>query len=223
MTLRRGHVHIDRVGYEGKRRPPATAEETAAKFVKAAQILEGAATIWPEFVQRRYVSARPKNSAAPLMDTYPLGGAKGRWMSGGHFELPPGKVLLLKTWPTQAKYQAIQLTDIWFSSLEYANQVSSLTSRQSKKSPDGAYYTVVSREDPGHVNWLDSGGLARGVFLLRYDGVMGEIPKEQFPSAELVDVVSLPERIPGFESVSEAEREQARKARREHVQLRFGR
>jgi hypothetical protein len=218
-----GHVHIDRVGYEGRRRPDETVADTAARFVEAAELLEQTATLWPDFVQQRYVRARPAHEAATLMDTYPLGGAKGRWMSSGHFELPPGKALLFKTWPTQAKYQAIQLTDMWFSSLEYANQVSSLTTRQSLKSDDGAYYYVVSREDPGHANWLDTGGLARGVFLLRYDGVRGDIPTTQHPSAELVDMASLPERIPGFKRVTEAERAAVRAARREHVQLRFNR
>jgi len=101
--------------------------------------------------------------------------------------------------------------------------VSSLTTRQSVKSDDGAYYTVVSREDPGHANWLDTGGLSRGVFLLRYDGVMGDIPATQNPSAELVDVAALEERIPGFERVTEAERAEVRAARRKHVQLRFNR
>ncbi|MBW2267314.1 MAG: hypothetical protein JRH16_01965 [Deltaproteobacteria bacterium] len=218
-----GHVHIDRVGYEGRRRPPDTRDALAARFFAAAEMLEKSATRWPDFVAQRYVGPGPANRMLPLVDTYALGGAKGRWMSGGHFDLPPGQALLIETWPTSAQYQGVQLTDMWFASLEHANQVSSLTTRQSRASANGAYHYVVSREDPGSANWLDTGGLARGVFLLRYDGVRGEIPEAQRPSAELVELASLAERIPGFTRVSESEREGVRSARRRHLQLRSGR
>lgn len=218
-----GHVHIDRVGYQGRRRPLDTSDALAAGFLAASEILEKSARVWPDFVEQRYVGRGPANQISPLADAYSLGGAKGRWMAGGHFDLPRGKALLIQTWPTTAQYQGIQLTDMWFASLEHGNQVSSLTTRQLLASPDGAYYIVVSREDPGFANWLDTGGLARGLFLLRYDGVRGDIPDARHPSAELVDLASLAQRIPGFTPVGEAERAQVRSARRRHLQLRSGR
>jgi hypothetical protein len=59
--------------------------------------------------------------------------------------------------------------------------------------------------------------------LLRYDGVRGAIPEGRHPSAELVDLASLAQRIPGFAPVTESERERVRSARRHHLQLRSGR
>jgi len=215
-----GEIYIDRVGWEGARKPLADAAQVAEQLRAAAAELERSATTWPVFVQRRYVGAGPANTISGLIDTYALGGVKGRWMAGGSFDLPPGKVLLIETWPTTAAYQAIQLTDLWFASLEYANQVSSLTTTQSIEAPNGAYYSVIARDDPGYANWLDTGGLARGVFLLRYDGVSGDVPKAQHPSAKLVDASALPDLIPGFAHVTEAEREATRAARRRHVQIR---
>ncbi len=82
---------------------------------------------------------------------------------------------------------------------------------------------MVSREDPGHANWLDAGELDRGVYLMRYDGVQGEIPPAQHPTAELVALSELPRRIPGFRRVAAAERAQVRAERRRHLQLRSGR
>jgi hypothetical protein len=218
-----GEVHIDRVGFEGRRRPLPTPSELAERLRAAAEMLDKSTSVWPAFVQRRYVGAGPPNSMSGLIDTYAMGGARGRWMSGGYYELEPGKALLIETPATKAQYQAIQLTDMWFNSLEHANQVSSLTTRQSLESPDGVYYTVVSSRDPGHANWLDTGGTPRGVFLLRYDGVRGEIPKEQHPSARLVDFDDLPQLIPGFSRVSEAQRTEMRAARRRHLQRRSSR
>ncbi len=215
-----GDVHIDRVGFEGKRKPPETADELARRMRAAGVMFGTTSRTWPTFVARRYMGARPKNSVSPPYDTYALGGAKGRWMSGGHFELEDDQALVIRMPQTHAPYQAIQLADLWMASLEHGNQVSSLTTKQSALAPDGAYYYVVSNRDPGHPNWLDAGALRRGVFMLRWDGVQGAIASEQNPSAELVSISQLEERIPGFVRVSEEQREATRRSRRHHLQLR---
>jgi len=215
-----GDVHIDRVGYEGKRRPPETAIDLAARIRAAALMFATTARTWPAFVTRRYVDAREPNTIAPPYDTYALGGAKGRWMSGGYFKLAPDEALLLEMPSTAAHYQAVQLTDMWMASLEHGNQVSSLATSQSVLAPDGSYYYVISQEDPGYANWLDAGGLARGTFLMRWDGVRGALAEGQFPLARLVTREELDKAIPGFSSVSAEERTQVRRDRRHHLQLR---
>ena len=220
---RPGEIHIDRVGFEGKRKPALTTTELADRYQRAGTMFETTARTWPAFVQKRYFDRLEANTLSPLIDTYALGGAKGRWMSSGYFVLPPGKALVLRTWPTNAAYQGVQLANLWYAALEHGNQVSSLTTEQMEVAPDGAYYSVVSPVDPGHPNWLDSGGLTRGVILLRYDGVQGNVPKAQYPSAELVDLDDLETAVPGFRRVTEAEREAVRAARRRHLQLRSGR
>ncbi len=218
-----GRVHIDRVLKEGVRRLPESSVDVARRFRDAAKVLERATTWWPDFVHARYVNARPANTVSELIDTYRFGGVRGRWMAGGHFDLLPGQVLVIVTMPTDALYQAIQLTDMWFASLEYANLVSSLTSRQSVLSPDGMFYSVVGPEDPGHANWLDTGGHTRGVFLLRYDGVNAEIPAALHPQVRPVDVGDLGSLIPGFAEVAHLDRERVRASRRRHLQIRTSR
>ena len=217
-----GDAHIDRVGFEGRRKPAPTPEGTAARIRATAANFALRAKTWPAFVEQRYVEARTANGLSPLVDTYALGGARGRWMANGYYDLPDGKVLVVKTWPTTAAYQAVQLTDLWFDSLEYGNQVSSLNTTQTLRAPDGAYYLVVAPDDPGYANWLDTGGLRRGTLLLRYDGVHGDVPPSQHPSAALVDIADLPAHIPGFaaDGANEAEREAVRRLRRRHLQLR---
>ncbi|MEM8496829.1 MAG: hypothetical protein AAF542_02330 [Pseudomonadota bacterium] len=215
-----GHIHIDRVGFEGKRKPPESADELAARMEAAATMFSTTALTWPAFVNRRYIDAREVNTVAPPFDTYALGGAKGRWMSGGHFRLAKNELLLLRLPETSAHYQAVQLTDMWMASLEYANQISSLTTKQSVRAEDGAYYYVVSQHDPGYPNWLDSGSLSRGLFMIRWDGVRGQLSDAQNPSATVINANDLEKSIPGFVTVSEAQREQIREQRRRHLQLR---
>lgn len=215
-----GHIHIDRVGFEGKRKPPESAEQLAARIEAATTMFSTTALTWPTFVNRRYIDAREANSVAPPYDTYALGGAKGRWMSGGHFSLAEDELLLLRLPETSAQYQAVQLTDMWFASLEHANQVSSLTTQQSLQADDGSYYYVISQNDPGYPNWLDSGSLSRGLFLIRWDGVNGQLTEQQNPSATVIKVSDLEKSVPGFVTVSQGQREQVREQRRRHLQLR---
>jgi hypothetical protein len=215
-----GDIHIDRVGYEGLRRPPESPAELAARIEAAATMFATTARNWPAFVARRYQRPELINNISPPYDTYALGGARGRWMSGGSFALPPGEALVLRMPKTRAAYQAVQLADVWMASLEYANQISSLNTTQSELAPDGAYYYVISQEDPGYPNWLDAGALSRGVFMLRWDGVRGTLAEAEFPSARSVALEDLPEAIPGFTTVDEAERARVRAERRRHMQLR---
>ena len=218
-----GEVHLDRMGLEGARKPLDTPEAVAARLRASAGDIERRVTVWPAFVDRRYVKSGPANRVSPLIDTYKLGGVRGRWMAGGHFDLESGQALVIRTWPTDATIQSVQLADLVFDSLEYGNAVSSLNNTQVEAAPDGAYYHVVAAEDPGHPNWLDTGGLTRGVFMLRFDGVGAEIPATLSPSAELIPIADLPARVPGYRRVEEAERERVRAARRRHLQLRSGR
>ena len=135
-------------------------------------------------------------------------------------ELGDDHALVIRMPRTDAQYQAIQLADLWFASMEHGNQVSSLTSEQSTRAPDDAYHDVTSNNDPGYANWLAAGPLRRGLFLIRWDGVQGALEPKKFSSGELVPIADLPETIPGFTVVDEAERDTTRGARRRHLQFR---
>lgn len=218
-----GDIHIDRVGFEGKIKPPMSTEEVARRLARTGEVAEQSIRVWPDFVLRRYTNAGPANTLAEPIDTSRYGGVPGRWMVNGHFDIPEGHALLIKTWPTNAKYQGIQLTDRWFASLEYANQISSLTTIQSHQADDGAYYYIVSAEDSGYVNWLDTGGLQKGVFLLRFDGVQGELPEDRWPQARLVRREQLAAIVPDFEQYQVDDRTEQISIRRKHIQTRFHR
>jgi hypothetical protein len=218
-----GHIHIDRIGHEGDRLSFSSANNLANRFRAAVSTLKKTVVGWPYFVQKRYTNNFSVNTISSLMDSYAVGGVRGRWMGGGYFNISPGKVLVIKTWPTTADYQAIQLTDLWFASMEYGNRVTSLNTTQSVLSSDGAYYFVISQQDPGHANWLDTGDLNRGTILMRYDGVQAKINADLYPTAELINLSQLSEYIPGLKRVTEAERGRVRAERRRHLQIRTGR
>lgn len=219
-----GEVHIDRIGFEGALKPAPTASAMADKLNRAADNLLQVVQTWPAFVRAQYIGAMAPNTVVPIPNLLALGGAKGRWMAKGNFDLQEDEALIVTNWPSSARYQGIQLTDAWFSSLEYANRQSSLTTDQSQLSSDGAYHFVISARDPGVANWLDTTGLRRGVILLRYDGMREvEVPKDKWPTAKKVKLADLRAHLPADTPLVSAEQRRAAIAeRRHHVQVRFG-
>jgi len=221
---RPGELHIDRIGGEGMLKPAPSEADMAARLSGAAEEIRVHARHWPETVARG-LARIPANTIGAPFDAGPLGGVPGRWMARGNFELGPGEALVVRTWPMPGNYQGIQLADLWFSSLEYANRQTSLTGDQARLSPDGSYWFVVAAEDPGYTNWLDTTGRHRGVMLLRFDGMNGQpFDPARAPIARKVRLSELAAVLPpGTPRVTSAERTAAIAVRRRHVQVRLGR
>ena len=219
-----GELHIDRVGHEGDRRPAIDAADMARRFATAADNLSAHVTLWPSMVNDYYIATKPLNTVSVPIDPGSRGGVPGRWMANCVFDLQADEALVITTWPMDTEYQSLQLANLWFSSFEYANAQTSLTSRQSEPNPDGSYTYVVCSRDPGVNNWLDSMGFPRGVVMFRFDGMAAaEFDPDRRPVAVKVRIDDLDTHIdPGVRRVSPDERRSALAARRRHVQRRFG-
>jgi len=218
-----GEVHIDRVGYGGQRKPERSKEELAARIRAATEMFAASAKTWPELVNKRFVNTRQPNTLSPPKDTYAAGGAKGRWISSGHYDLRDGQMLLIRVPKTEAPYQAIQLTDMWFASTEYGNRLGSLNNTQSLLAPDNAFYYIVSADDPGYANWLDPGPFERGTLLLRWDGLQRGLEAHEAPEIRVITMDDVAGVIPGFEHVDDVYREHQLSKRRQHLQQRSNR
>ncbi|WP_150293905.1 DUF1214 domain-containing protein [Sphingobium estronivorans] len=217
-----GDVHIDRVGHEGDLKPVLTDAAMATRLRKAAADLRTHVRVWPTMVDARYLK-RAANTIGEPFDPGALGGAPGRFMVSGNFDLAPDEALIVRTWPMSGNYQGIQLADLWFSSLEYGNRQTSLTGDQAARSADGSYYFVIAGRDPGVANWIDTTGRRRGVILLRYDGMKEKtFNPEQYPTATKVKLTEIRKYLPkDTPVVSEEQRGKIMAERRRHVQLRF--
>lgn len=218
-----GEVHIDRLGHEGELKPVLDETAMAARLRKAAADLRVHVKVWPGMVQRRYLAMPPNTLSAPA-DPSALGGVPGRFMASGNFDLAPDEALVIRTWPASGNYQGIQLADLWFSSLEYANRQTSLTADQAQLAADGSYYFVIAGRDPGVPNWLDTTGRQRGVILLRFDGVKERtFDPAKHPRATLVKLAQLRDHLPAdTPRITPQQRAAEIASRRQHVQRRLG-
>ncbi|HEY7938200.1 MAG TPA: DUF1214 domain-containing protein, partial [Acidimicrobiales bacterium] len=86
----------------------------------------------------------------------------------GTFRLDPGESLLLELDPPQTRYWSVTLENIWHECIEPRRRRSSLTNAAAVADPDGTVRVVISADDPGVVNWLDTGGRHRGFLLVRW-------------------------------------------------------
>ena len=220
-----GAIFVDRVGWEGARRMSEGPAATAERWRAAGEDIAASIACWPELVENGPMTFLDANTLGPLMSPGSKAGVVGRWISIGHYHLGADDALVIDMPPTGAPYEGAQLADLWFASLEYASATSSISAAQAVEAPDGHRYLVLSLDDPGYVNWLDPGGVARGIVHLRYDGLRNQPPDGAHPSATVVPMSELPDTIPGFGAgcVDEAERVAQRAMRRRHVQVRYGR
>jgi hypothetical protein len=67
-----------------------------------------------------------------------------------------------------AVYLAIQIADPWSITPDYIEHTSGLNRTQAKQNRDGTYTFVISPQDPGVWNWIDTVGLRLGHFTIRW-------------------------------------------------------
>lgn len=84
---------------------------------------------------------------------------------------------------------------------------------------------MISAEDPGYANWLDTTGRRRGVLLLRFDGMNGRpFDPAKVPVARKLRLEELASVLPAQTArITPQERNAAIALRRRHVQHRLGR
>ncbi|MEM9255878.1 MAG: hypothetical protein AAGA91_10535 [Pseudomonadota bacterium] len=219
-----GRIHIDRIDSARPVYPQLRPLDVTQRVDAVTDYFASSVRRWPEMGRTRIAALFPVNTLSGPRDVGGEGGLSGRIMVGGHYKLAADEALIITTRPTGASYQGIQLGSHWWQSLDYANRQTSLTTDQAHLSSDGAYHFIVSEQDPGYSNWLDTSGLPRGLVLLRFDGLpQPELSEGQIPSARVVPMSEVVRFLPGDEPLVTPEQRRAVIAgRRQHVQRRFG-
>jgi hypothetical protein len=64
--------------------------------------------------------------------------------------------------------------------------------------PDGMIRMVVSRQNPGVANWIETTGKQRGIAQFRWQRADRELTESDGPAVEIVNVADVPSRLPYF-------------------------
>lgn len=213
-----GEFHIERVS-EGLTYPAAlTPNDMAERLDGAARWVEASIPMWNQFMKRSAAGSAPNQLLAPR--SVP-GGSDDIAYGGGNFKLNDDEAMIIEMVPPRARNWSFQYyTYGWFESPNVAHRQTSLNNAQARVDADGKIRIVVSKQDPGIQNWMDTEG--RHSASLSYRWIWTE--DKPAPTAKVVPFadlkVHLPEGTPAFSR--EDRREQVR-VRREHLERRFRR
>ncbi len=84
----------------------------------------------------------------------------------GYWRLAPGEAWVIETEVPDCPYWNFQLSNWWMESLDWDKQIT--VNKHSAKLDGGKLTLVVSDEDPGWGNWIDTAGHTNGTALIRW-------------------------------------------------------
>ena len=124
------------------------------------------------------------------------GGLRNQVYVMGRYELADDEAFVVDVSDGGAAYFTVPLGNKWGTTLDVLDRTGSLNKAQSVANPDGTYTYVISAQDPGAHNWIDTGGLPEGLLTLR----MAEFPpggaredlSAQGRAVKLADLPDLP-------------------------------
>jgi hypothetical protein len=86
----------------------------------------------------------------------------------GQWKLGEGEALVIEATPPKCDYWNFQLGNIWGESLDFKNRTVHTNSHTTAYNDDGSFTLVVSNEDPGKPNWMDTAGHDHGTMGVRW-------------------------------------------------------
>jgi hypothetical protein len=195
-TEERGTLWIERTDQVGRPATRPSRQRLAKKYEIAGKLLTGSIQTWfafPQFFQYQ----EPVNTLTVPKPT--PGGLASQHSSIGHYELDDDQALIV-TVPVcdDCSYQAIQVGSDWYASTDYETHQTSLTRAQSALDPDGVLRYVISEQNPGIANWLETTGHRTGPIMLRWQRLERDLTETDGPNVEVVPFDELPTRLPHY-------------------------
>jgi hypothetical protein len=154
---------------------PLADDEALADRLRAAAAFLRSATeglrIFHEPGTAPFVSNEPNSVGPPWsfrsadIDTP---GAVDVYYSSGRFALEPGEAMVMDAVIPPGPFTNVMLWNVHMQTLDYVTRRSSLNAAQMETDDEGRCRIVISAEDPGVPNWLDTGGHRRGTIFWRF-------------------------------------------------------
>jgi len=200
------------------RRPLKTAEQLAQDLRQVAVWAESFAKWNIEFING--MRRRGLVNQLEIVGFEETGGFQIQKYIQGLFDIQPDEALIYESEiPAQCRYWNVQLTDELFNTLEKMNRnhQSALNGHYARLDADGKFRAVISAQDPGVPNWLDTEGYRRGAIFGRWLQCSGN----PVPTLKKVKVSEVRQHLPADTPVvSPQAREEALRLKRENLQMR---
>lgn len=196
-SAQRGTFAIARTDTAGTAPAPLTRQLIEKRYATAGKQLVQRVKTWLQFPKWFYDNLPVNTLTAPRLTP---GGLATQYSSVGHYDMTPDQAMILTLPVSDAPYLGFQLGSLWYISLDYINHQTSLNGTQAQADPDGKIRIVVSENNPGVTNWCETLGHGKGYLQFRWQRVSRELGAEDGPTVELVDIGTVAEKLPYYES-----------------------
>jgi hypothetical protein len=143
-------------------------------------------------------------------------GRAGQWYIAGRFELDDDEALIIELTPGECRYWNLHVGNELTHTLDFMNRAVSTNGFQAEADQEGVYRVVVSAQDPGVPNWLDTVGHRKGFLWGRMDRA-----NDHHPKTIKVKIAEIGDHLPAdTRKVAPDEREAQIRRRRMGAQLR---
>jgi len=213
-TERPAQFEIYRVGGEGIPPRPTTAGQMAERLDDAGLWTLQTARFWQEWIDQ----LRNGHIKGRLQPPRPfVGGARDIVYGNDWWSLDSHEAMIVECELPDARYWQFQLCDVWFRTMDWATHQTGLNHTQARCDSDGRVRFVISQEDPGVQNWLDTCGHPEGMFQYRF--IWTQTRPE--PSVKIVPIDKIRDFLPAeTPDYSKKERGDALAIRHRHLHRR---
>ncbi len=163
-------LKIERIGAEGERPEPLTAEKLVRGLQGATMFVQGSARLFEDWSE----SFLPTLNQLPAADQaycQAIGGDPNIFYFHSAWELAEDEVLVIEapTIPTCQSWN-FQLNNWWMESLDYRYHRIHINKHTAHYEPDGSVVVTISHADPGVPNWIETAGHRIGTLCWRWIG-----------------------------------------------------
>jgi hypothetical protein len=155
-------MRIERVGMT-EPKPLPTPDDMIGAMDWAGQFLTGMMNDWPDHPYRHSPASTNPDSANVFPDSGPDGAdrKRGRAASNMCWKLGSDEALIIEFDPPDSFWMITNM-GAFFSSMDYLYRPVSYTPSRTRVDSDGKVRLILSHDDPGYHNWLDTQGFALG-------------------------------------------------------------
>ncbi len=163
-------LKIERIGAEGERPAPLTAEKLVRGLQGATMFVQGSAKLFEDWSE----SFLPTNNQLPPADQaycQAIGGDPNIFYFHSAWELADDEVLVIEasTIP-ECQTWNFQLDNWWMESLDYRHHTIHVNKHTAHYEDDGSVVVYISHTDPGKPNWVETAGHKLGTMCWRWIG-----------------------------------------------------
>jgi hypothetical protein len=157
---------IERIG--GATRPgPITPKLVDEGLRSTSTLVAGASLLFAKWAR----DFQSHSNELPLFDpdrSNAAGGDPNIVYYHSHWRLGPDEALVIEAEPPRCEHWNFQLNNYWMESLDYRYYNIHVNKHSAKYEADGSVRIIVSHQDPGRPNWIDTVGHDSGTMCFRW-------------------------------------------------------